>query len=196
MIFEYLYTLFDSLLGLSLPRSDLSWLNMGSRAIIIYIIGIVIVRMGTKRIQGKPTTFDIMLFLILGSVLSRAINGDSPFFATITTTFVLMFVHYIFSVMTFYSSNFGTLLKGTPIVLVKDGKILWVNMKKAFISENDLLSSLRLRGKVIYPKDVKLAVLERNGEISIIPYATSEKVKAYNLDNIIIYTKRRDMKSS
>ncbi len=189
-MFEKIYNLFDIVLGLDLPRAELTWLNMGARAIIIYIVGILIVRIGTERVQGKPTTFDIMLLLILGSVISRAINGDSPFFATIGASFVLIFTHYFFSIITFYSSNIGTLLKGRPIILVKNGKIQWYNMRRSFISENDLLSALRLKGRVITPDQVKLAVLERNGEISVIPF-NIEKGRTYEKEDIIIYVRHQ-----
>lgn len=158
-----------NLLGVGLARADLSALNMGLRALLIYIIGIILVRVTTERLAGKPTTFDIMIALILGSVISRAINGDAPIMTTLVAAFVLVAVHYIFSVITFYSSKAGIILKGKPTILIEDGKIIWYNLRKSLISENDLLSSLRLKGKSS-PKEVKLAVLERNGEISVISY--------------------------
>lgn len=175
-MFEYIYKIYNiiedhihQLLGIGVPRVDLTPINMGLRALLIYLIGIILVRISTKRIAGKPTTFDIMIVLILGSILSRAVNGDAPMIATIVSTFALVLAHYILSFLTFYFSLAGAFLKGKPTVLIEDGKIHRQNLRNSLISENDLLSALRLKGKA-YPDEVKLAVLERNGEISVIPF--------------------------
>jgi uncharacterized membrane protein YcaP (DUF421 family) len=59
-------------------------------------------------------------------------------------------------------------LEGSPTVLVSQGRILWPNMKKEKITEEDLLQSCR-EGGLIDVKDVRLAVLEVDGNISVIP---------------------------
>ncbi len=95
------------------------------RALIIYIVALVIVRMGKKRLLGKNTAFDVILGIMLGSVFSRAINGNAPFLGTLTAGLLLVVLHWLFSMIAFRKNSFGHLIKGEPRVLVEDGKILW-----------------------------------------------------------------------
>ncbi|HEU5249042.1 MAG TPA: YetF domain-containing protein [Thermoanaerobaculia bacterium] len=67
------------------------------------------------------------------------------------------------------SHGLGVLLKGNARPLVRDGHILWEEMRRNHISEGDLLEMLRLRGRLADPREVGQACLERNGEISAIP---------------------------
>jgi uncharacterized membrane protein YcaP (DUF421 family) len=128
-----------SLLGLE--AEDLSITQMALRAIIVYVAALLMVRLGEKRFSGKNTAFDVILGIILGSVVSRAITGSSPFFPTLATGFVLVGLHWLFAMIAFRSDRFGTLIKGSPRMLVKDGEMLWDAMRKSNISRNDLLGA-------------------------------------------------------
>lgn len=148
---------------------DLSTWQMGLRGLIIYVTAILLVKIGEKRFMGKNTAFDMILGIILGSVLSRAITGNAPLFPTIGAGLALVGVHWLFSVISFHSDWFGTLIKGSARILVKDGEILWDNMRKSHISRNDLEMALYNTGRVTDPGQVKVARFERSGDISVIP---------------------------
>lgn len=72
----------EDLLGLHRAASDLTFLNMALRTVIVFAAGIVFLRLGARRELGRYAGFDIVMMVILGSVLSRGIIGQSPFFAT------------------------------------------------------------------------------------------------------------------
>lgn len=147
---------------------DLSALEMGVRALIIYVIALTLVRLGATRFMGKNTALDMILGFVLGSVLSRAITGNAPFLPAIVAGAVLVALHTLFAIVSFHWRTFGRMVKGYEHVLVKDGQVLWDNMRKSHIAVHDLEHALYTNGKVTDPKDVRIARLERNGEISVI----------------------------
>lgn len=147
--------------------TDIFWWQMLIRAITVFFIALLLVRLGGTRIFGQNTSFDIVLGIILGSILSRAITGNSPYFPTILSSAVLVALHWILSWIALKNSSFGSIIKGNKTLLLKDGKYLRENMGRKQISENDFLEALRSKGSIEVEK-VKYAYLERSGEISII----------------------------
>jgi uncharacterized membrane protein YcaP (DUF421 family) len=164
-----LYTWLSSILGLGLDQNTLLFKHMAVRAVVVYSLGILLVRVGKRRFLAKPTPFDLVLVLMFGSVMSRAITGNGAFFPTLGAGCVLIILHRIFSLITYYSSSMGAMLKGSSEVLIKNGQVQWESMRRNHITQKDLISALRRSAKLADPKDVKLATLERNGEISVIP---------------------------
>lgn len=166
-MFEVMYSFINTILGLN--REVLTFTNMAVRAVIVYTMAIVLIRTGRKRFLARPSSFDLVLLLILGSVISRAITGNAPFFQTLGAALMLVLLHTLFAFLTFHSAQFGALIKGYPLVLIKDGQIQWDKMRLTQLTERDLLGALRRNAQVLDPSAVKLAIFERNGEISIIP---------------------------
>lgn len=154
--------------SLGLDTQNLTIWNVILRTFIVYTITIILFRVGKKRFLAKPSSFDLVLILILGSVISRAITPNVPFVQTIVAAFILVILHTFFSVLTFHSPQAGAFIKGKAMILIKDGKIQWSELKKSHITERDLLSAIRRNGQVLEPSLVKFAILERNGEISVI----------------------------
>lgn len=159
----------ESALGLAVEVQALTIWQMALRAGIIYLAVLVMVRLGDKRFLGKHTAFDVILGIVLGSVASRAINGSAPFFETIGAGFVLVGLHWLFAAIAFRTDRFGALFKGHPRMLIQDGEIQWAAMRAGGITERDLTGALRLHGKLSDPRKVKVACLERSGDISVIP---------------------------
>ncbi len=153
---------------LGLDEDSLNVWQMAVRAVVVYIAAVVMVRLGEKRFMGKNTAFDVILGIILGSVVSRAITGSAPFFPSIGAGFVLVGVHWLFARIAFHFDRFGTLIKGENRILIKDGELQWKEMRNSNISENDLREMLRLKAGTDDPGQVKIARLERNGEMSVI----------------------------
>ncbi len=129
--------------------------------------------MGKKRFLGKGTAFDVLLAIMLGSILGRAINGSGPLFETIGAVIVLVSLHWLFAVGAFHSARFRQLVEGTPRPLIQDGEVQAAIMHKSRISDDDLLEALRRQG-LTDPQAVHVAYLERSGEISIIPRKSDE----------------------
>jgi uncharacterized membrane protein YcaP (DUF421 family) len=156
-------------------QSSIEWWQMAIRAFIVFVLTLAMVRMGATRIFGRNSAFDIVLGIVLGSVLSRAITANSPFFPTIIAAIVLILLHILFARISMASHKFGWIVKGKQNPLVINGEIQPDQMKKCKITENDLLESLRIKGKDDL-QTVRDAFLERSGEISII-FKEADKYK-------------------
>ncbi len=154
--------------ALGLDQDTLNVGQMALRATLVYIVGLVLVRLGEKRFIGKFSAFDVIMGIMLGSILGRAITTAEGFFATLAAAMMLIIMHYAFAVAAYHSDRFGTLVKGQPRTLVEDGQIKWDGMREGHITEKDLRSALRETAKIDDVSKVKRALLERSGNISAI----------------------------
>src|SRR5690242_17980356 len=102
----------QDLLGLGLEPKDLGVLQVCLRGVVVFLVTLVIVRVGHRRFLSRMTSFDAVLGFLLASVLARAINGSASFVPTLAVGFVLVLLHRIFSALTFYWESFGRLVKG------------------------------------------------------------------------------------
>jgi uncharacterized membrane protein YcaP (DUF421 family) len=163
-----LQNFFLTLLGPDGKATELTLLHISLRALFIFVIGIALVRIGDRRSLSEKTAFDAIFIVLIGSMLSRAINGTAPFFTTIAAGVVLMLIHRACAFGACKSHAFGKLLKGKPLTLVRDGEIDPVQMRSALISEHDFEEDLRLDAKTEDVSAIQLARLERSGDISFI----------------------------
>src|SRR5688572_31750908 len=92
---QALWNQFQILLGLELNVGDVNALQMALRTIIIYAFTLAIVRLGSKRFLGKPSAFDTTVAIMLGSIMSRAINGSAPLAPTLASGVVLIGLHWL-----------------------------------------------------------------------------------------------------
>src|SRR5512145_346611 len=141
--------------------------QMGLRAAVIYVVALVLVRLSHgRRLFGNFAAFDVILSIIIGSVLSRAVNVSAPFFATLATGGILLVLHWLFVTLAFHTHKFGKLLKGSSIVLVRNGMPIWDTMRKNAINERDILESLRINAHLNDMSHVREARIERSGDSS------------------------------
>lgn len=144
------------------------WWQMVCRAILIFLYTLLLVRFGGRRIFGKNTSFDIVVGVILGSIMSRALTANAQFFPTIAAATVLVLLHWLLAALSQHSRHLGHLIKGTEVLIVKDGKIQEAALKKTNMTEHDLMESLRSTGSTTDVENVKAAYLERSGNVSVI----------------------------
>jgi uncharacterized membrane protein YcaP (DUF421 family) len=158
----------ETFLGLSVDPKDLTFVQISVRGIIVFLATLAMVRLGHKRSLSHKTPFDAVLLVILASVLSRAINGSAAFFATIGGGVVLVVLHRLFAHLAYYSHSFGILVKGRPDTIVRDGQCDFEMMRRNHVSTHDLEEDLRLHAHIDDLSKVRLARVERSGDISFI----------------------------
>jgi uncharacterized membrane protein YcaP (DUF421 family) len=158
--------LLQTLLGIGSEPKELTFLQVSIRGIIVFVVTVIAVRLSTKRSLAEKTAFDAVLVVIIGSMLARAINGSGPFFATLGGGFVLVLLHRFFGLAAYYSHTFGILVKGKPEVLVLNGRVQHETMRWNQISEHDLQEDMRLEAKTEDLSTIKVARVERSGDIS------------------------------
>jgi uncharacterized membrane protein YcaP (DUF421 family) len=158
----------SDLLGLHLEPKDLTSVQVSLRAIVVFVATLIIVRLAHKRFMAKMSAFDVILGFIMSSMLSRAINGSAPFLPTLVGGMVLIALHRLLSTVSFYSDSFGKVVKGEAKTLVENGVRRKDALRSEAITEKDLLEELKLNGNVDSVQQVKNAVLERNGQVSVV----------------------------
>ncbi|HEX6202511.1 MAG TPA: YetF domain-containing protein [Thermoanaerobaculia bacterium] len=157
------------LLGIDVPPTELTLGQVTARAVVVYAAGLAILRLGEHRFLGKNTAFDVVLGFILGSMLSRAVNGSAALGPTLAGCVALVALHWLFAAMALRSHRFGHLIKGGPRQLVRDGEIDWRALRRNRITRRDLEEAVRSQGKRADLADVDEAYFERSGQISVIP---------------------------
>jgi uncharacterized membrane protein YcaP (DUF421 family) len=145
-----------------------TWWQLSVRAGILFVLGIIYIRLAGRRAFSQATPLDIVVALIVGSNLSRAMTGKAPFLPALAATLVLVLLHRAAAMATLRWNWLATLLKSEPSPLVRDGVIDEAALKRHGLSHEDLLEGLRLE-QVETPEDVQVAMLEGGGKISVIP---------------------------
>jgi uncharacterized membrane protein YcaP (DUF421 family) len=163
-----LWNAFETLLGLTVEPRNLTFIQISLRGIIVFLATLAMVRLGHKRSLSHKTPFDAVLLVILASVLSRAINGSAAFFATIGGGLVLVLLHRLFAYLAFCSHGFGILVKGRPDIIVRDGECDFEMMRRNHVSTHDLEEDMRLNAHLDDLSKVRLARIERSGDISFL----------------------------
>jgi uncharacterized membrane protein YcaP (DUF421 family) len=167
-MFTPLQTWVERSLGIGLKASQLEFSHMAWRTLLVFCFAVVLFRLADRRFLGRNAGYDVMLGIVLGSVLSRGINGEAAFFPTLGASALLVILHHVLSTAAYHSHLCSQLVKGGPRVLVSDGKINQAELRRCKITDEDLDENLRLRGQQVGTEDVQEARLERSGEVSII----------------------------
>jgi uncharacterized membrane protein YcaP (DUF421 family) len=159
---------FETLLGLGVHPEDLTFVQISLRGILVFLATLMMVRFGHKRSLARKTPFDAILLVILAAVLSRAINGSAPFLATIGGGVVLVLLHRLFAHLAYRSHRFGILVKGSPDTIVRNGECDLRMMRRNHVSMHDLEEDMRLHAHIDDLSKIRLARVERSGDISFI----------------------------
>jgi uncharacterized membrane protein YcaP (DUF421 family) len=137
------------------------------RAVILFVVGIAYIRIAGRRTFSHASPLDIVVALIVGSNLSRAMTGKAPFWPTLGATLLLVVLHRVFVMLTIRWNWLAKIMKCEPVVLVRDGVRDRAAMTRHGIGEVDLLEGLRLENAE-HIEDVHLATLENSGKISVV----------------------------
>jgi uncharacterized membrane protein YcaP (DUF421 family) len=148
--------------------SDLNFWQAAVRAIILFIGAILVLKAGKRKFLGKNTAMDFILAVIIGSVLSRSINGSSTLWPSLVASLTLVLFHAFLSLIATKSKKFSDFLNGKSYILVDKGEKLKDALVKHHLDENDLKEAVRLKTHENSLEKVKQAFLETNGSISIV----------------------------
>jgi uncharacterized membrane protein YcaP (DUF421 family) len=159
----------NAYLGVGREPKALTFAQIAVRGLIVFVIALIMVRMGDKRFLSKKTAFDAILGLILASMLARAVNGSAAFWPTLGGGFVLIALHRLIAFFSRRWHAFGIVVKGTSDLVVRDGQIVEAGMRRNDLSIHDLEEDMRLKGQLDEIAKIKVAYAERDGHISIGP---------------------------
>lgn len=141
---------------------------MALRAVIVFVLVLAFVRFGARRFIAKLSSIDMLVAIMIGSISSRAITGNSTFGPAILSIAVLIALHWVFSAVCFHTPRVGPWLKGDARHLIKDSEPVDGAMSRSKITRRDLLEAARSNGIGRDLDDVQDAWLERDGSISVL----------------------------
>ena len=147
---------------------DLNMINMAMRALVMFFIALLLIRISGRRSFGAGSPFDNIVVIMLGAILSRAVVGASPFMSTVAAGIVLCIVHRLLAMLAARSHTISHLLKGREGILYKEGRLYEDNMKRFNLSMGDIEQGIRIAGNVTSLEEVKEVWMERSGQISVI----------------------------
>lgn len=140
------------------------------RALAIYAVLMVVFRLAGQRAIAQITTFDFVLLLVIGEATQQALLGeDFSLTHAVIVIVTLVGIDILLAHVKWRWDGLGKLLDGTPVILVDDGRPLAERMRRARVDEANILSAARLKHGLERMEDVRYAVLETSGEISIVP---------------------------
>ena len=150
--------------SLSLP-----WWEFVLRALIVYGVLIVLLRLTGKRQVGQLAPFDLVLLLVLSNAVQNSMNGgDNTVTAGVILAATLIGVNFVVGWLTFKSRRLEALVEGNPILLVHRGKVDEKGLRRAQMTHHELDAALRAEG-VTGAADVLAAILENNGKVTVVP---------------------------
>jgi uncharacterized membrane protein YcaP (DUF421 family) len=149
-------------------------MNPVLRGLIIYVFLLIIFRIMGKRSISEITTFDFIILLIISEVTQGALVGEDY---SLTTSMILivtlMGADLVLALIKDRSKLFGEITEGVPLIIVDNGKPLKKRMEKAKVEEEDVLHYARMNFGLERMDQIKYAVLEKDGGISIIPFSSN-----------------------
>jgi uncharacterized membrane protein YcaP (DUF421 family) len=140
------------------------------RAGAIYLALMVLFKISGRRSLGELTSFDFVLLMVIGEATQQALLGDD-FSVTnaILVIITLMVIDIGFSLIKRRYKGVSKLIDGGPTIVVENGVFLRHRMHEARIQEDDIMEAARIGQGFERVDQIKYAILERNGKISIIP---------------------------
>jgi uncharacterized membrane protein YcaP (DUF421 family) len=146
--------------------------------LIIYVFLLALFRITGKRTLSELSTFDFILLLIIGEATQNALIGDDYSLTTgMTVILTLGLLDLGLSILKKKYKSIEKITEGTPLVLVSHGQMQEEYLRKTHVTEDDILQSARAVQGLERMEQIKYAVLEPSGGISIIPMESSIEEK-------------------
>ncbi len=140
------------------------------RAAAIYLFLLMLFRITGKRSLAQITVFDFVLLLIIGEATQQALLGED--YSVINAMIViatLMALELGFAQLKQWWPAIDPVMESVPLIVVHDGKLLTDRIRHERVDEEDILHAARELHGLERLDDIKYAVLERSGGISIVP---------------------------
>lgn len=139
------------------------------RSIVLFLFVILVLRLMGKRQIGELQPAELVVTIIISQLASLPMQDiTAPIMMAIVPMATVVILEIFLSILTLKSNRFRNLLEGSPVIVVADGKPIISAMKKLRFTIHDLTEQLRLKG-VFSIDDVKYAIMETNGELSVMP---------------------------
>ena len=139
------------------------------RTIILYIIIITGVRLMGKRQVGDLEPSELVLSLLISDLAAVPMQDPgTPLYAGVVPILLLLSVTMLLSVLTMKNTTIRTLICGRPSIIIQNGELKQEEMRRNRLTVDELLEELRCQGYTD-PSNIQYAILETNGQLSVLP---------------------------
>ena len=153
----------DGAFDLAMP-----WWQFVLRAAAVYVVLLVLIRLSGKRTMGQFTPFDMLLIVLLGNAVQNALLGkDTSLAGGVLLAATLIAVNWMLGYITARSRRAERMIEGEPVVLARNGTLYERALKRELVSRADFDEAMRQQGCADIA-EVRLALLETNGQISVV----------------------------
>lgn len=156
--------LLDTIFGVS---EGLDTAQLCARAALVFAYGLMLVRIAGRRVFGRWSALDIIVSIMVGSNLSRALTGNAPLWSTFAATTLLIVLHWLLARAAARSPMLSRLIEGRSITLVRDGRVDERAMHLHGFTDADLREALRAAG-IERAEEARLLALEASGKVSVL----------------------------
>jgi uncharacterized membrane protein YcaP (DUF421 family) len=140
------------------------------KATVVYLVLLVLFRIAGKRTLAEVTPFDLVLLLIISEAVQQAmIDSDNSLTNAILLVCTLVGLNVLFSEIKRRFKTAEHVIDSAPLLIVENGKPIDEHMRKERIDVDDVLDAAREYQGITSLQQIRYAVLERNGKISIVP---------------------------
>ncbi|MFK7935451.1 MAG: DUF421 domain-containing protein [Saprospiraceae bacterium] len=153
-------------------------------AIIVYLYIVLITRIAGKRTFAKMSSFDFAITIAMGSLLADAVNN--PVDSLIPVMISLALLAFLQISVSFVRARFRFFEKATtntPILVMRNGKILEKNLQAALMTKSDLMAKLR-EANVLKLEHAKAVIMETTGDVSVLHADEIDEIDAVLLENV------------
>ncbi len=152
------------------------------RALVLYIIVVICMRIMGKRQIGQLQPFELAIAIMISDLAAVPMqNTGIPLVNGIIPILTLLLVQLIMSLISLKSIRARAIICGKPSILIERGRIIEETLRKELYTLNDLLEQLRIKDMPNIA-DVEFAILETNGQLSVIPKSRKRPVTPEDLD--------------
>jgi uncharacterized membrane protein YcaP (DUF421 family) len=140
------------------------------KAVVVYGVLLALFRMSGKRTLAEVTPFDLVLLLIISEATQQALVGtDNSMTNAFLLVATLVGLNVLLAGLKTRSKTADHVLDSAPLLIVENGRPIESHMNKERIDIDDVLDAAREHHGIASLDDIRYAVLERNGKISIVP---------------------------
>ncbi len=140
------------------------------RAVCIYAFLLIIFRIAGKRTLAQITTFDLVLTLIISEAIQQAlVDSDNSLTNAMLLVITLVGLDLGLSMLKRRSDRFDRILEGVPVIILKNGVLQPASLREERVCESEILEAAREAHGLERMEQIKYAVIEQNGHITIVP---------------------------
>jgi len=152
------------------------------RTLILYVLVVLVMRLMGKRQMGELQPFELVITIMISELAAVPMqNTGVPLINGIIPILTLLFLQTLITFGSLKSDFIKRLVCGSPTILIAKGKILEDALRKTQYSLNDLMEQLRIKG-FFNIHDIEYAILETDGDISVIPKSQKRYVTPADLE--------------